>query len=185
MTGPRPLAASLIVMGAAMGCSSERDGNALDLGYADGRAVICLPVPAEGSAYFGEDTVTVVGDDPATITGIELIDAEGVILSGAMLMDPEDGVVGYGHEADIATYEDMPESWADRVPAVGETLQPRVERNLILLLEPTGEPLGSALAARITYEADDRVYQQQTHISMLLSSGDCTDEVDAYTEANW
>lgn len=175
--------AAMVVAGVITSCSSDVRGGALDLGQ--GRSITCMPVPQEGSAYFGEAVMTVVSDDPITITAVELVDADSLSLTGVMLMDPVDGVVGYGHEADIPTYVNIPAAWEDRVPAVGETLQPREERNLILLVETGGAPLGTAVATSISYEIAGRERSQRTGNSLLLSSGDCTHEMEEFEEHNW
>jgi hypothetical protein len=176
--------ATMIGVGVITSCSSAIRGTALDLGQ--GESITCMPVPREGQAYFGALVITVVSDDPITISAIELVDADSLTLTGAMLMDPTDGVVGYGHEADIPTYENIPAAWDDRVPAVGETLQPGEERNLVLLVETGGAPQGSAVATSISYQIVGRERSQRTGNSLLLSSGDCAHEMEAFKEEhNW
>ncbi len=125
--------AVLALTAALAGCSQLQDTG----------VAVCGSVGAGEPMVIGVPFVT--GDYPVEVSGLELVDAEGLDLLDARvdLNTTRVGVVEYPVEI---------EGWVDGGPAVGADLPARTDVTLALVLERTAE-VGTADGVEVAYSS--------------------------------
>jgi hypothetical protein len=166
------LAIAAVALAAVSGCSSVRDGTALDLGQSHFR--ICIPTPTDGDGVsFGDTMLHNRSDETITIVEVELADPHELTLIDALLVElgPDESGVGIRRTSDPDV---LPAKWGERRAAVGAAVRPDEKLNLVLVVASSSDETAVAEAARIVYsDAKGRRFQQDTLTTMWVTHRTC------------
>lgn len=135
LRGARPafVVTAALVVALASGCAPvQQTGTA-----------VCTSAPDGSQAAIG--VLYGVGAYPETVTAIELVDADGLVLVDSRIDDNETPIGASPWPTDV-------EGWVDGGPAVGATLPANAEQDILLVLERTAET-GTASGVRISYDS--------------------------------
>jgi hypothetical protein len=135
----------------------------------------CIPARAGETATYGSVLLTNTSDEPVRITDIDVLGAEGVILSGVSWLVPTSGeAVGNQGVYPPTRNLDAPGlRWQEQVLAVRGTLGPEAEvgrMNLVMglrLLPGTAEPSFDGI--EVDYEAGGRTHTWHSNTPVRFS----------------
>jgi hypothetical protein len=89
------------------------------LSFGETRTQLCIPSPTR-IVTVGHRLMENSSDAPATVTDVELVDAEGIDLLGAYLVPVRsEGVSMIGMDDTFPPRDPLPATWADRQEAIG------------------------------------------------------------------
>lgn len=133
---------------------------------ADGEGItVCTPQDALGRVIFGVSFLQNTSSRSVMVTDMELVDAEGLVLIGGLVLDLDDPMAHYvGNE------------WETRGPGpvTNTEVQPGARKALTVGLQAQ-ESGGSARAVRIAYLDQHRRHTVDTRIEMVVvpAGGKC------------
>jgi hypothetical protein len=135
----------------------------------------CIPARAGETATYGSVVLTNTSDEPVRITDIDVLGAEGVILSGVSWLVPTSGepVGNQGVYPPTRNLDAPGLRWREQVLAVRGTLGPEAEvgsMNLVIglrLLPGTAEPSFDGI--EVDYEAGSRDHTWHSNTPVRFS----------------
>ena len=142
------LASSVTVLLA--GCALVLPGGPLVLGGDPSET--CVPATIRGQMVIG-DFVGAPSQQDIRIDEVTLVEPEGITLNDAYLLPMAPGAV-LGSSA----YPPETSSWAEREEADGAVIPAGEQRNILLVLERTGEADGTAETIRVEYTAGSQKF---------------------------
>jgi len=137
---------------------------------------VCLGATRGHQMLWGDFIQVPEGAD-VTISGADLVDAEGIEVKDAWLAPPLDGALGASEFPPVRS-----PSWDARVAAAGAEAEEGYN-NVVLLIERTGPDEGTAAAMRVAYSADGWDYTVHGSMSVVMRD-DCIGEVSGEGTGN-
>lgn len=123
-------------------------------------ATVCVPVGSDNLAVIGLDALVNDGEEPATVTGIELVDADGIELVGGTL------VLNEGDDAVTGAWTGGEEGRVDQTYA---PVAPEEQVTVQVTVRMMAKAEASAEALRVSYESGGDQGTVETKTSILLA----------------
>jgi hypothetical protein len=141
------IALSLAVLAAAGSCAAGASSDG-PLSVGSGELEWCTQGSEGGARHtLADRRVQVEGSAPVTIRSIDLVDARELEILDAVLVPSEgQGLIGARRNWPPDTgpgLGSLPDTWAERVPAIGATVEPDSDWNLAIGLESASAQAGA------------------------------------------
>ncbi|GAA0579314.1 hypothetical protein HPO96_13515 [Kribbella sandramycini] len=159
----KTLGAIVLAVGCVTACSWG-DG---PLQVGDGHMTVCQPQAAKNvDATLGNDVITNTGKEAMVIKKVSTVEAIGLKLADAVIMPIHEqtlvGVAGSWPPKQAA-------GWGAQQPAVGYSVPPKSEMNLVVhLVRDQAVTEASLKALRVEYTIGHRSYQLETNTTLNL-----------------
>ncbi|WP_157631000.1 hypothetical protein [Kribbella catacumbae] len=127
-------------------------------------------------ATSGGDVVRNNGDEPATITGVSLVDPKGLQLTEAALLPATGDLFGSSTKWPPRTAEEPARGtqWESRKPAAGYVVPAGTTHNLLAhIVRDSGNGDASFRALRVDYTVGKRSYWAETTSALVLTATRC------------
>ncbi|MGG5751103.1 hypothetical protein ACQ3I4_00540 [Zafaria sp. Z1313] len=163
------LAASLALLLALAGCNSPASGGPVGALSVPGST--CIELRGHEEAVFGTVLRTTPGES-GVLTGIDLSEASGLVMTGAWLVDlsPEDPAIG---SELLPIEEPLDALWDRRRNAVGSTVSGDAINLLVGLRLGDGVEEGTASGLVIEHSSDDVNYRNETPEAIEVVALEC------------
>lgn len=132
---------------------------------------ICVPAARQGQYALGMEVLSNPGNTDAVITGVDLVDARGLKLVDAVVIDIDGLAIGARTSWPPTGAADTP-AWRTAVPADGATIPANStnRKNLVLHLSAEPNQPASLKAYKITYKVGRTTHEMQTTYALLVKA---------------
>jgi hypothetical protein len=136
---------------------------------------LCVPAPSWQPVTVGFDVMTNEGDSLLTVEEVSLVDAEGLSIEAAYLIElgEDDGAIGVWSEFPPESDEGETDGagWRSRVEAAGSEVLPGARLNLVVGLKPTAD-VAASKGVEVVYVAESgRTFVERTTTEIELAVG--------------
>ena len=130
---------------------------------------ICVPASPRGECAFGAEVLRNRSGDDAVITGLRLVDAKGVELVGAVVVDLNGSSSVGARTSWPPSSQENTSQWKAAVPADGGIIPAgwTHQKNLVLHLRAPSQP-ASLGSYKVAYEIDGDEYEMQTSFALQI-----------------
>jgi hypothetical protein len=164
------LAAAVLLSGCAV-LDQTPDPGPLGEGAGEDSGEICVPASPSGEYALGTEVLRNPSGDDAVITGLRLVEAKGVELVGAVVVDLNgSSSLGARTSWPPSGQENTPQ-WRAAVPADGATIPAGSANQKILVLHLRAPNQPASLGSyKVAYEIDGDEYEMQTTFALQIKS---------------